>query len=557
MDHERIMGGVQDESESVGSDVGGSIPPLQGADLPANADAGMYMSEEFRRTVHAWRGTELPVQSAVSRAEVEELARDAESALQATAEQSAWDVARLTHETGTTFGRVEAAMMDMDSRVESLDDRLLRLQEEQVQQQQRTQTTLQSTTALEQQLHSTEQRMKQQVDRNQITLQEQRKYILNLEQMMRAEVKSHQQANDALQQATGDRSALKEEVQELSQRLGSALEQIQKLTVDLATTRSLLDTQDRDRRAASVGASTSAPATTKLRIPAHAKGKKTPSRSDTPMADAGSTHVLPNKYDDLWKKKLDGGDSDGDSSEIDSDGNIRAPQWRTIRKEKTGPRVCEGSRGCGTDVSAPARPPAQIRFDIKPKDPPAYHGKATENVEVWSQQVDNYLQLLGGDDDTQVAYVGTLLQGAAQLWFQRENNAGRRPRTWTQLAESLCDRFGNPTKADYAQSQLSSMRQGKNESAHDYSLRFEAVLDKIPAYEESWVRNIFIWGLHSNIAQEVNMKNPRTLNRAMELAKRADVAITMSRKPGQRDAGSQDQRKPAASQQSEQQRKRG
>ena len=129
MDHEQIMGGVQDEFESVGSDVGGTIPPLQGADLPA--DAGVYMSEEFRRTVHAWRGTELPVQSAVSRAEVEELARDAENALQATAEQFPWDVACLTHEIGTTFGRVEAAMMDMDSCMESLDDRLFHLQEEQ------------------------------------------------------------------------------------------------------------------------------------------------------------------------------------------------------------------------------------------------------------------------------------------------------------------------------------------------------------------------------------------------------------------------------------------
>ena len=49
-------------------------------------------------------------------------------------------------------------MMDMDSRVESLDDRLLRLQEEQIQQQQRTQATLHSTAALEQQLHSTEQK---------------------------------------------------------------------------------------------------------------------------------------------------------------------------------------------------------------------------------------------------------------------------------------------------------------------------------------------------------------------------------------------------------------
>ena len=51
MECEQIMGGVQDDVESVGSDVGGTIPPLQGTDLPA--DAGMYMSEEFRRTVHA------------------------------------------------------------------------------------------------------------------------------------------------------------------------------------------------------------------------------------------------------------------------------------------------------------------------------------------------------------------------------------------------------------------------------------------------------------------------------------------------------------------------
>ena len=335
MDHERVVGDLQDGSESVGSDVGGTIPPLQGSDLPATADAGMYMSEEFRQTVHAWRGTELPVQSVVSRAEVEELARDAESALQATAEQSAWDVARLTHETGATFGRVEAAMLDMDSRVESLDDRLLRLQEEQIQQQQRTQDTLHSTAALEQQLHLTEAKMKQQADQNQATLQEQRKYILNLEQLMRAEVKSHQQANDTLQQATGEKSALKEEVQELSQRLGSALDQIQKLTMDLATTKSLLDMQDRNRHATNAGASTSAPAATTLRIPAQDKGKKTPSRADTPMVSAGSRQAAPSKDDDSGKHGLDdGGDSDDGSSLVGSDGYIRAPQWRSIHKKK-------------------------------------------------------------------------------------------------------------------------------------------------------------------------------------------------------------------------------
>ena len=65
------------------------------------------------------------------------------------------------------------------------------------------------------------------------------------------------------------------------------------------------------------------------------------------------------------------------------------------------------------------------------------------------------------------------------------------------------------------------------------------------AVEAHLVRNIFVWDLHPTIAQEVNMKNARTLNRAMELVKRADVAITMSRRPGQRDVGSQEQRKPS------------
>ena len=82
-----------------------------------------------RIALHRLAGVQqdLPVQSAVSSAEVEEMARGAENALQATVEQSAWDVACLTHETRTTFEQVEATMLGMDSHVESLDDRLFHL----------------------------------------------------------------------------------------------------------------------------------------------------------------------------------------------------------------------------------------------------------------------------------------------------------------------------------------------------------------------------------------------------------------------------------------------
>ena len=113
------------------------------------------------------------------------------------------------------------------------------------------------------------------------------------------------------------------------------MEQIQKLTVDLATTRSLLDVQDKDRQAANAGASTSAPTTMKPRIPAHVKGKKTPSRTNTSMESAGSKRIVPSKASNSVKLRLNGGDSDGEASSIDSDGSRWVPLWQTIQKKKT------------------------------------------------------------------------------------------------------------------------------------------------------------------------------------------------------------------------------
>ena len=185
--------------------------------------------------------------------------------------------------------------------------------------------------------------MKQQADQHQATLQEHWKYILNLEQLMHAEVKSHQQANDALQQTIGEKTALTDEVRELSSRLESALEQIQKLTEDLTTTRSLLDVQNTDRQAANAGASTSAPIIAKSRIPAQAKGKKTPSRSDTPIASARSRQAAPSKYGDLWKRKLVGGNNDGETSSGDSEDNDWVPLGHPIQKQKCGQEDCEDS----------------------------------------------------------------------------------------------------------------------------------------------------------------------------------------------------------------------
>ena len=53
--------------------------------------------------------------------DVEAMAKEAKHVLQETAPQTAEDIPCLTQETRTTFGRVEEAFGDMDSRVESMD----------------------------------------------------------------------------------------------------------------------------------------------------------------------------------------------------------------------------------------------------------------------------------------------------------------------------------------------------------------------------------------------------------------------------------------------------
>ena len=92
----------------------------------------LYLSakEEIRWTVHVWWGTDMLAQSAISKENVEVMPREAECELQETAAHNPEGLARLTQETGTTFGRVEEAFGDMDSRVESMDASLQQLREQ-------------------------------------------------------------------------------------------------------------------------------------------------------------------------------------------------------------------------------------------------------------------------------------------------------------------------------------------------------------------------------------------------------------------------------------------
>ena len=104
---------------------------------------------------------------------------------------------------------------------------------------------------------------------------------------------------------------------------------------------------------------------------------------------------------------------------------------------------------------------------------------------MWVGQVSNFFRLVGGPPQKQIDFASTLLQGAAQTWWQRKVIAREDPNSWELFADQLIRRFKNTNKADFAMAALMNIKQRKEESTHDFISRFEAELDQVDSYDES------------------------------------------------------------------------
>ena len=94
----------------------------------------------------------------------------------------------------------------------------------------------------------------------------------------------------------------------------------------------------------------------------------------------------------------------------------------------------------------------------KPKEPPCFFGRSTEDAHTWVSLVRNYLTFMSGSDSQQVAYTATLFREAAHEWYisyERRNRGP--PRDWASLVAALLDRFGSNIRSQEAQSQLMSI----------------------------------------------------------------------------------------------------
>ena len=70
-----------------------------------------------------------------------------------------------------------------------------------------------------------------------------------------------------------------------------------------------------------------------------------------------------------------------------------------------------GSNGAGSTNQTSAT----FNVTIKPRDPPAFHGRATDDVITWLSKVEDFFYLTGATPQQQVAHIATLLLDAAAI----------------------------------------------------------------------------------------------------------------------------------------------
>ena len=170
--------------------------------------------------------------------------------------------------------------------------------------------------------------------------------------------------------------------------------------------------------------------------------------------------------------------------------------------------------------------PATFNIGIKPKEPPVFNGRANEDIDTWLAKVGDFIYLTEANERQQVAYMATLLQEAAADWWTTllKERHGSRPADYLEMSALLQKRFGSTTRVDRARAALRNIKQGQSESVRSFSTRFEALLAKLPTFDQDWAKTQFIWGLHQRVAELVVIAEPSDLHAAIHQAEKIEMA---------------------------------
>ena len=177
--------------------------------------------------------------------------------------------------------------------------------------------------------------------------------------------------------------------------------------------------------------------------------------------------------------------------------------------------------GTGTQMLVPVFPAAQMR----PKEPPTFKGDLNEDIDAWYSLVQDYCHLMGTSEAQNVAYMATLLQGAARVFWDSVLRAsgGRRPASMMEFIAILRQRFLSPMHERQARVTLWSIGQRQAESVHAFSCRFQNLLQRLTTYDAIDILEHYIRALHPELRLAVAQKDPKTLQEAIYFSEHLEL----------------------------------
>ncbi|XP_020080220.1 uncharacterized protein LOC109703897 [Ananas comosus] len=146
-----------------------------------------------------------------------------------------------------------------------------------------------------------------------------------------------------------------------------------------------------------------------------------------------------------------------------------------------------------------------------------------EDLKGWLYRCEQFFEIDGTAEDAKVKLATIHLEGRALQWHQifMKSRLTRAIPSWEEYISTLSTRFRSDLFDD-PMAELKGLRQIG--SVLEYQDKFDSLLNRVELSEEYAV-SCFISGLKDEIQIPIRMFQPRTLQRALSLAKLQEVAI--------------------------------
>ena len=158
----------------------------------------------------------------------------------------------------------------------------------------------------------------------------------------------------------------------------------------------------------------------------------------------------------------------------------------------------------------------------KPAKPNTFNGHPRANPDAWLFEMETYMEVAGvRGNPTRVNFAVAFFREIASTWWSSVKRGSSAPAEWEVFKERFLDRFRPVEASRTARVALFALRQ--RGSVADYTNAFLRHLQLIPDMAAADQIQTYLKGLQPHIWDEVDMKNPSSLDEAMSYAQRADL----------------------------------